>query len=520
MHAWTVANRLRLLAVVALGLMLLLGAVSWISDTRLADLQHTAANRAQAASDLKHISGDGARLYRTVADTYINRDFESVAKRWAEEGRRIDADMLVLQRATSSPAHRQSAVGATEALASIRALYINQYLPMAKRQATNEELAPVDDQIDKLIDRYEGLLIGVATELETEAKAADVAFDTVSRQVRMTTLALVLIAAAIMGAMSWVIARGLIQQLGLEPLDAVALAQRMAAGDLRDDDALQHAAPGSVAAALGQMQAQLRGIVAQARDGARQVATASAQIAQGATDLSGRTEAQASSLQQTAATMDELGSTVRHTADSAAQANQLARQAASVARDGGAVVHQVVQTMTDITTSSQRIAAIIGTIDGIAFQTNILALNAAVEAARAGEQGRGFAVVATEVRTLAQRSAQAAREIKSLITDSVARVADGRSLVDQAGERMAQIVTSIQRVSDVVGEISSASAEQRSGVEQVGQAVTQMDGATQQNAALVEESAAAAESLRQQAAELLRTFEAFHLEGQARGSAA
>jgi methyl-accepting chemotaxis protein len=252
--------------------------------------------------------------------------------------------------------------------------------------------------------------------------------------------------------------------------------------------------------------------------GSENVATASAQIAQGNQDLSGRTEQQASALQQTAATMDELGSTVRNNADNAAQANQLALGASSVAVKGGAVVGQVVETMKGINDSSRKIADIIGVIDGIAFQTNILALNAAVEAARAGEQGRGFAVVASEVRSLAQRSADAARQIKTLITASVERVDQGTALVGQAGKTMDEIVGAIQRVSDIVGEISSASAEQSSGVAQVGQAITQMDQTTQQNAALVEESASAAMSLQQQAQQLVQAVAVFRLSREERVS--
>jgi len=263
--------------------------------------------------------------------------------------------------------------------------------------------------------------------------------------------------------------------------------------------------------AMGEMQTSLTRVVSDVRLGADSVATASAEIAQGNADLSGRTEQQASSLEQTSASMEQLGSTARQNADSASQANQLAANASSVAVQGGDVVSQVVQTMKDINDSSKRISDIIGVIDGIAFQTNILALNAAVEAARAGEQGRGFAVVAAEVRSLAQRSAEAAKEIKGLINASVERVEQGTTLVDQAGSTMQEIVRSIRRVSDIVGEISSASNEQNTGVNQVSQAVSQMDQATQQNAALVEESAAAASSLQQQAQQLVQAVAVFRL---------
>jgi methyl-accepting chemotaxis protein-1 (serine sensor receptor) len=241
------------------------------------------------------------------------------------------------------------------------------------------------------------------------------------------------------------------------------------------------------------------------------VASASSQIATGNSDLSMRTEQQASALQETAASMEQLGTAVRHNADNASQANQLARGASEVAQRGGDVVGEVVETMRGINESSRRIGDIIGVIDGIAFQTNILALNAAVEAARAGEQGRGFAVVAGEVRNLAQRSAEAAREIKQLIAASVERVERGTAQVDRAGATMKEIVGAVGRVTDIMGEISSASAQQSAGVAQVGNAVGQMDTATQQNAALVEQSAAAAESLRGQARELVEAVAVFRL---------
>ncbi|MDE2389249.1 MAG: methyl-accepting chemotaxis protein, partial [Betaproteobacteria bacterium] len=247
------------------------------------------------------------------------------------------------------------------------------------------------------------------------------------------------------------------------------------------------------------------------RTGANQIATASGEIASGNSDLSQRTEEQASSLEETASSMEELTSTVRQNADNARQANQLAAGASEVAVKGGTVVGQVVQTMSSINESSKKIVDIISVIDGIAFQTNILALNAAVEAARAGEQGRGFAVVATEVRTLAQRSAAAAKEIKELISDSVVKVEDGTRLVDEAGATMDEIVNAVKRVTDIMSEISAASQEQSSGIEQVNQAVTQMDEVTQQNAALVEEAAAAAESMQDQTQALTQAVSTFKL---------
>lgn len=305
--------------------------------------------------------------------------------------------------------------------------------------------------------------------------------------------------------------RRLLDQLGGQPGDAVALARAVAAGDLTSKVALRAGDGHSLLANLKGMQQSLARAVTDVRQGSESVATASTQIADGNQDLSSRTEQQASALQQTASTMEELGTTVRHNADNARQANELAQGAANVAVKGGSVMGQVVETMKGINDGSRKIADIISVIDGIAFQTNILALNAAVEAARAGEQGRGFAVVAGEVRSLAQRSAQAAREIKELITASVQRVDQGSTLVNLAGKTMDEIVASIGRVSHIVGEISAASSEQSTGLGQVSQAVQQMDEATQRNAALVEQSAAAADNLKQQAQQLVQAVAVFRV---------
>ena len=367
--------------------------------------------------------------------------------------------------------------------------------------------------VDKTIPARNALLVELAETVKYQTESLDKDLQTIeadAQQAKYVALAVLLAAVVMLALLSWHVARLLQHRIAL----ARRVAEQVRDGDLATrtaDTARDEISP--LLQALGEMQQSLSSVVGSVRSNAESVATASAQIAQGNQDLSGRTEQQASALQQTAATMEELGTTVRSNADSAKQANQLAQGASTVAAQGGEVVGQVVSTMQGISDSSRKIGDIIGVIDGIAFQTNILALNAAVEAARAGEQGRGFAVVAGEVRTLAQRSAEAAREIKSLIGRSVEQVEQGTELVGRAGQTMGEIVNSIQRVSDIVAEITSASVEQSSGVQQVGQAVTQMDQATQQNAALVEESAAAAESLRSQAQALVQAVAVFKLVG-------
>ena len=330
------------------------------------------------------------------------------------------------------------------------------------------------------------------------------------RTLAMGLAVLALAVALLLGA--WMV-RSLGRELGGDPADVRAALRQVAQGDLAAPEQ-SAGVPVGLMAELAAMRQALRTLVGQVRDSTVAITHASGEIAQGNNDLSGRTEQQASALEETAASMEELSSTVQQNAANAQQASTLAVNAAQVAQQGGAVVGEVVATMKGINDSSQRIADIIGVIDSIAFQTNILALNAAVEAARAGEQGRGFAVVASEVRTLAQRSADAAKEIRGLIQTSVERVAQGSALVDRAGNTMEEVVASIGRVSAIVAEISAASSEQSAGVSQVGEAVMHMDQATQQNAALVEESAAAADSLRLQAQELLQAVALFRLNAQ------
>jgi methyl-accepting chemotaxis protein len=368
----------------------------------------------------------------------------------------------------------------------------------------SSELRPVVDEGEKLLSSLKARKQEDAAGL---AEATAHAFSSGRSAMIALTLGGVVVG---LGLGVW-LTRSLTRQLGGEPADVAAVANAIAHGDLTTAIDTSRAGRGSVVHAMHSMQESLRKVVGSVRMGSDHIATGSTQIATGNADLSQRTEEQASNLQQTAASIEQLASTVQHNAETARQAAQLAGVASDVAAKGGQVVGEVVHTMGEINASSKKIADIIGVIDGIAFQTNILALNAAVEAARAGEQGRGFAVVAGEVRNLAQRSAQAAKEIKSLIQASVEKVEAGSGLVDQAGQTMSDIVAQVKRVTDLIQEISAATTEQTSGLGQINNAVSQLDQVTQQNAALVEESAAAADSLAQQAQRLVEAVAQFKL---------
>ncbi|MBB5609159.1 MULTISPECIES: methyl-accepting chemotaxis protein [unclassified Janthinobacterium] len=393
--------------------------------------------------------------------------------------------------------------------------------------ATSEPLSQHSAELDALLnktrahaDELDTVLDTLSQQKEERAKVAADQANSVYEGSRSFMIALVLGSLAAGLALGALITRSLTRQLGGEPDYAVKIAGAIAEGDLTVEIRTGRHDNSSLLYAMKGMRDKLVGIVSQVRAGTETINTASGEIAQGNLDLSSRTEEQASSLEETASSMEELTSTVRQNADNARQANVLAGAASEVAGKGGAVVGQVVQTMESINTSSRKIVDIISVIDGIAFQTNILALNAAVEAARAGEQGRGFAVVATEVRNLAHRSAAAAKEIKTLIGDSVEQVEIGARLVQDAGLTMDEVVSSVRRVADIMQEITAASTEQSAGIEQVNQAVVQMDQVTQQNAALVEEAAAAAESLQEQAHALSDLVGVFRLHAQESPAAA
>ena len=423
-----------------------------------------------------------------------SEQFEAARKDYADSI--ADSDEKALYDAAMSQWTAYAEVSAKYAAAAVA----------GKRDEAIALLTPPD--ASKRFDDAQAAIKKLSDYNDTAAtKDAELAKQIYGRSVAVAVTAVLIGALAAMG-LGWGISRAISMPLK----EAVSLAEAVADGDLThtvtstgNDEVAQ------LTRALGSMVTKLRNVVAEVRSGVESVGTASAQIATGNLDLSQRTEEQASNLQQTAASMEQLTATVKQNADNSRAAAQLALGATEVAARGGQVVGDVVDTMTSISESSKRISDIIGVIDGIAFQTNILALNAAVEAARAGEQGRGFAVVASEVRSLAQRSASAAKEIKGLIVESVQRVEGGARQVAEAGQTMSDIVSQVKRVQDLVGEISSASIEQSQGITQVGEAVAQLDQVTQQNAALVEESAAAAESMRHQAQRLAETVAVFNV---------
>ena len=414
--------------------------------------------------------------------------------------------------ATQDPEEKKLATSLNEKRLNYRSVGVFPTVSAIEEQDFQRAATVLQGPLRQAFQPFRAALQDLMDYQKDRAKAEQAATAQAYTLIRTVTVLAILIGVALAIAIGFILIRAITR-----PLDAaVKLARGVAEGDLTQRiDVHSTDEVGQLMQALKDMNASLVTIVGQVRHGTETIAVASREIASGNADLSSRTESQASSLEETASSMEELTSTVKQNAENARQANQLVVSTADVAAKGGQVVGQVVDTMASIKDSSRKIADIIGVIDGIAFQTNILALNAAVEAARAGEQGRGFAVVASEVRNLAQRSAGAAKEIKSLIEDSVGKVDAGGKLVDEAGKTMDEIVTSVKRVTDIMSEIAAASQEQSAGIEQVNQAVGQMDEMTQQNAALVEEAAAAAESLQDQAGKLAEAVSVFKLESAA-----
>ena len=511
-----VSNRLIVALGTSLVLMLAIATTSWFSIHSTAqDTDDLLSRRLKIERLITHWkSVIEANIQRSLAaakttDPAVQKYFENgiaSTSKLAEEDQRQITELL------RDPVAKALFDTSTEK----RAIYQG-----ARKRAFAEKAGGDQDKVHQIIDQEfipasEVYIASVQALIDRQKTIIDELGAGIHQRSSQSAFAIVmlsLVSVALAVALGWLITRSLLKQLGGEPGYAAGITDRIAAGDLTVQVALQANDTSSLLYSIASMRDRLAAIVGQVRSSTDAVATASNEIASGNMDLSSRTEQQAGSLEETASSMEELTATVKQNAGFARQANQLASAASGVAERGGSVVAQVVTTMESITASSKQIVDIIGVIDGIAFQTNILALNAAVEAARAGEQGRGFAVVASEVRNLAQRSASAAKDIKQLIGVSVENIASGASLVDEAGLTMNDLVSSVKRVSEIMAQIMDAGQEQEAGIEQINQAIIEMDGVTQQNAALVEQAAAAAESLQGQSSHLAELVSVFTLDG-------
>ena len=499
-----------ILAVAALGVL-----STWQLRSIHANTEDIATNWLPSVAVLGNLRLDVNQMHGALSDLLLARDAaarEAARSRVAQLRHKVDELMSEYEPLVTPGQERVAFENDRQREATYLALQDRTLQLAANDASSSDAVAFYDIQLGPAEEAWNAALTRSVDINLNGAKEAYEASKATYAHARTLAIGMVLLAMGLGLALTVLIVRSVMRQLGGEPMVAADIAREVAAGNLALRIALRKGDSSSVLAQLKTMQASLADLVTGVRRTADRVATASTQIAQGTQDLSQRTEMQASAVEETAASTEQLNQTVRQNAENARQANQMALGASGVAAEGGRLVREVVETMHEINDSSRTITEIIAVIDGIAFQTNILSLNAAVEAARAGEHGRGFAVVAGEVRMLAQRSADAAKEIKSLIVASVERVEKGAALVERAGATMDDIVSSVRRVTDIIGEITAASDEQSAGIGQVGEAVTQLDRNTQQNAALVEESAAAAESLRQQAQSLVEAVSRFRVE--------
>jgi methyl-accepting chemotaxis protein len=515
LRRFTIRQRLAAAFLLPVLLMALLGGGAvWVSRAQNAAFNGFNEGIVQTARLGEELRISLAQLRRFEKDAALTLMFPDKSKeyvaRWHKELSHAESLLAQIDPRVTDPQNRQRLATAREGIKR----YAESIKPVLDKVvaisfSSPDEVHSATREASKHYTEADKALADALATVETFSGAVTAKVNGLYRDIVAGTLALIALACVALGAAGWWVARSIVVPLQA----ATAFAARVRDGDLAatlDDKGRDETA--ALTRTMRDMQSQLARVVGDVRRSADSIQTASSEVANGNADLSQRTEQTASSLQQAAGSMEQLTGTVKQTADSARTANQLAASAAQVAQRGGEVVSQVVGTMGEISASSRKIAEIIGTIDGIAFQTNILALNAAVEAARAGEQGRGFAVVAGEVRSLAQRSAEAAKQIKTLIGASVDRVESGTQLVADAGTTMTEIVASVQRVTDIIGEISAAASEQSQGIGQVNTTVIELDRMTQQNAALVEQSAAAAESLKEQATRLAAAVAAFKLD--------